>query len=407
MHPQQHGLAVPELAQLTQWSGDAQVTGDSLYRLLRSWQHYPKPRRTGIICRYEVKLDSTHTVPYLVYVPQHYDHRLPTKLLVYYKGGWLNRKQLPANYAKEIVLDNPTFRYLDEQNTIELFPCLRQDLAIYGNYGYQHLQQMIAQTKRVLNIDDNRVYLSGFSDGGKTVFNVASLTPSAFAGFYAINGGLASRPQFLNLAARPLLAFIAQADELISPASVLAYAEQARHFGADWQVRRLPARTHYYAPYQQEVLPALFAHLTVVSRNPFPTRVTYAKGYNSSDLPGLDWVQCRMSSTKAPAATHQVDSIRVVNMVGEASRYRNGEKDGQVRATCFNNTYTVETSLVDELTLYISPVMVDLTQPIRVVVNGQQRYQGVVTYSKNFLGQRFAANFDRQQLFINELIIKL
>jgi hypothetical protein len=74
-----------------------------------------------------VKLDSTHTVPYLVYVPQHYDYRRPTKLLVYYKGGWLNRKELPANYAKEIVLDNPPFRYSDEQNTIERFTCLRQD----------------------------------------------------------------------------------------------------------------------------------------------------------------------------------------------------------------------------------------------------------------------------------------
>jgi hypothetical protein len=94
-------------------------------------------------------------------------------------------------------------------------------------------------------------------------------------------------------------------------------------------------------------------------------------------------------------------------MAGEPSRYRYGETTGQVHASCFNNTYTVETSLVDEVTLYISPVMVDLTQPIRVVVNGQERYKGMVSCSKNFLAQQFQTTFDRQQIFVNELKIKI
>jgi hypothetical protein len=51
--------------------------------------------------------------------------------------------------------------------------------------------------------------------------------------------------------------------------------------------------------------------------------------------------------------------------------------------------------------------MVDLTQPIRVVVNGQERYQGIVVYSKNFLAQQFQTTFDRQQLFVNELKVKI
>jgi len=407
LQPAHYGLATPALGALNAWRQDERISGDSLYALLRAWNTYPKPRQTGVICRYEVKVDSTHTVPYLVYIPKNYDYQRPTKLLVYYKGGWLNRKELPTDYAKEIVVDNPTFRYLDEQNIIEIFPCLRQDLAIYGNYGYRHLQRMVAQTKRLFNVDDDHVYLSGFSDGGKTVFNVASLMPSAFASFYVINGGLASRPEFPTLRARPLVAFIGQADEAISPKSVLAYAEQARRFGADWQVRLVPGRKHYYAPYQGLVLPPFFQHLRSTSRNPFPSRLTYARGFNGSDLTGLDWLQVAVSTTKKPAKTHQTDSIWVFNMAGEPSRYRYGEATGQVQASCFNNTYTVETSLVDEVTLYISPVMVDLTQPIHVVVNGQERYSGMVAYSKDFLAQQFQTAFDRQQLFVNELKIKL
>jgi pimeloyl-ACP methyl ester carboxylesterase len=407
LQPARYGLAIPQTQALRAWQQDASVGGDSLFALLSAWNTYPKPRQTGVICRYEVRLDSTHTAPYLVYVPKNYDYRRPTKLLVYYKGGWLNRKELPANYAKEIVVDNPTFPYLDEQNIIEIYPCLRQDLAIYGNYGFQHLTQMVVQTKRLFNIDDNQVYLSGFSDGGKTVFHVASLLPSLFAGFYVINGGLASRPEFLTLRARPLLAFVAQADELISPKSVPAYAAEARRLGADWQVRLLPGRKHYYAPYQRAVLPNLFRQLRSQSRQPLPTRLVYARGFNLRELTGLDWLQQVVSTTKQPTASHQTDSVRVANMAGEPSRYQVGATAGQVRATCFNNTYTVETSLVDEVVLYLSPVLVDLTQPVRVVINGQERFNGRMVASKEFMLHQFRANMDRQQLFVNELRFKL
>ena len=320
----------------------------------------------------------------------------------------MNRKELPADYAKEVVTDNPTFPYLDEQNVIEIFPCLRQDLAIFGFYGYVHLQQMVAQTKRLFNIDDNRVYLSGFSDGGKTVFNVAGLTPSAFASFYAINSGLVSQPDFANLQARPLLAFVSGRDEVISPASVYSYAQEARRFGADWQVRRLPERAHYYPPYQQEVLPLLFDHMNQVSRNPFPTRLTYYRGFNDAkSFTGLDWLQIQVNKNKTPNIGHRSDSVQAVNMRGESLRYVYGDKSGQIRASCFDNTYTLETSLIDEVTLYISPLMVNVSQPIRVIVNGQERYRGKIICSKPFLLQRFGATYDRQQLFINELTIKL
>ena len=403
IQPARYGLTKPQTKSLSFWQQDARVTGDSLYALLSAWNFYPKPRKTGVICRYEVRLDSTHTIPYLVYVPKNYNCQRPTKLLVYYKGGWLNRKELPASYAKEIVVDNPTFPYLDDQNIIEIFPCLRQDMAIYGYYGYEHLQQMVVQTKRLFNIDDNRVYLSGFSDGGKTVFNVASLLPTAFASFYVINGGLASRPDFLTLRARPLLAFVGQADELISPKSVPAYAKQARRMGADWQVRLLPGRKHYYVPYQRDVLPILFQHLRNSSRQPLPNCLTYSRGFNGQDFTGLDWLQLVASTTKQPAATHQTDSVQVFNMAGEASRYQYGANAAQVRASCFNNTYTLETSLADTVTLYISPAMADLSQPIRVVINGQERFNGRVAASKAFLSQQFLTKMDRQQLFVNEL----
>lgn len=100
IQPTRYGLDAPQLSLFTTWRQDEHLAGDSLYQLLRNLNTYPKPRQTGIICRYEVKLDSAHSVPYLVYIPKNYDYRRPSKLLVYYKGGWMNRKEIPAGVAQ-------------------------------------------------------------------------------------------------------------------------------------------------------------------------------------------------------------------------------------------------------------------------------------------------------------------
>ena len=147
--PGKHNLGInPFLKEITALSENQSIPDSVVYFSLNAWNKYPVPKRTGVICEYFLKLDTNYTVPYLVYIPKNYNATLKTTLLVYYKGGWLSRKEFPPDYAKEIVKDNPTFEYLDENNIIEIFPILETKLAIYGNYGYEHLQKMISETKK-------------------------------------------------------------------------------------------------------------------------------------------------------------------------------------------------------------------------------------------------------------------
>lgn len=155
------------------------------------------------------------------------------------------------------------------------------------------------------------------------------------------------------------------------------------------------------------MLPVLFQHLASCARNPFPTQLTYCRSFNDDQLPGLDWLQLLVSKTKAPAATHQADSVQVISLAGEPRRYLYGPETAQVRATCFHNTYALETSLADEVTIYISPATVDVTQPVRVLVNGQERYNALVPVDKAFLLRQFRARRDRQQLFTGEVRLQL
>lgn len=406
--PKQYNLQANSfLADIQKLATDKQVTDTALYRLLSNWNHYPVPKKKGIICEYTLRLDTHYTVPYLVYIPQNYNPALKTTLLIYYKGGWLSRNTIPSAYPKEIVKDNPTIDYLDDQNIIEIFPVLESKLAIYGNYGYLHLQQMITEVKKIFNIDDNKVFLSGFSDGGKTVYLAANLVPAAFACFYPINAPVVSAPQFPNYISRPLLSFVAEKDELTDPRSILTKAAYTSALGADWRYWLLPDRKHNYRSYQQEVLPIMFADIKRRYRNPFPASIRYHKTYDYELFTGIDWIQMNVNTTRPPSTYHQTDSVITFSSDGEERRYLYGEKTGQLHAMYLNNTFTINTSQVDTVTIYLSPVMVNLQLPVTVILNGKLVYHAVTGIDRAFMLDSFMQHFDREQLWVNKLVLSV
>ena len=408
INPANYNVASNNLTDIEKWNYDNKINGDSLFYLLSNWDKYPTPKQNGIIVEYKIKLDTNYTVPFLVYIPKNYSPKQKTTLLLYFKGGWLSRNKIPKDYAKEIVNDNPTFSYLDKNNVIEIFPALENDLEINYKYGYKHLAGMVAQTKKLFNIDDNKVFLSGFSDGGKTVYMAANLTSTPFACFYPINGAIISSPDFPNYTNRPIYSFVAEKDELTNFKSISTKAEYANKIGANWTLRKIPNEGHYYFPYQQKILPILFSNLKTVNRNPLPNKIEYNRAFNDDkDFKGIDWIQVKVNTTKNPNEFHKTDSIETFWANGESYNYRYGLKVGQLKAHCFDNTYFLTTSLLDEVTIYVSPLMVNIELPIKVIVNGKEKFNSKVEFSKEFMTKRFIDNFDRQQIFINKIVVMI
>lgn len=390
-----------------QWLSDTAISADSLFYLISNWDQYRQPKKTGVICRFWVQLDTNVRVPYLVYIPKGYDARRKTTLLVYYKGGWMSRQRFPNQYWKEIVTDNPSFDYLDAANIIEIFPVLRQDLAIYGKYGYDHLKLMVRDTRERFNIDDNKIFLTGFSDGGKSVYNTSFLLQTSFACFYAINGSFPSSPDYPNFSNRPVFSIVAEKDELSVPKSISSKAAYASSLGASWTYYELAGKKHMYHRYAHTVWPLLLQHMQATSRQPLPVHISYDRSSNYAAFTGIDWLQINVNTKLRPAAHHFTDSVHTFSMDGEDRSYLYGEETGQVRAQYFNNRFTITTSLIDTLTIYISPLMVNLEKPVSVVVNGKELFNGVVPASKTFMAQWFMNSFDRSQLFVNKITLAI
>jgi hypothetical protein len=391
------------LFELNKWKLDKGISAETIYQNIIGWNKYPKPKKTGIVIQKHIQLDSVKTVPYYIYIPENYSSDLPTKLLVYYKGGWISRDSFPSNIAKEIINDNPTFSYLDRYNIIEIFPALNRDLAIYGMYGYKHIRLMLADSKKVLNIDDNQVYLAGFSDGGRTVYNLAFLRPTDFASFYSINGSFNnSNMNYPNYTSRPVTTYSGTKDKLVNPKYALSVAETANSFGADWKINTFKGE-HFYFPYEKEILPKLFTEISNSNRNPFPNKILYHKDYEYDELKGIDWLHIKTNTERKPENWHYSSEINIIRNEKEIDSIKYGQKTAQVKANYFNNIYDLKTSLVDEVVLYISPTMIDINKPVKVILNGKEVYNQKIGFDKNFMIDNFIEKFDRKQVWINEI----
>ena len=396
----------PFLQQIERWNTNKNLSGKDIYNKIINWEAYPNPKNTGIIIEKKIELDSTYSVPYYIYIPKNYSNDLPTKLLIYYKGGWISRDSLPNNVAKEIIIDNPTFKYLDKYNVVEVFPALENKLAIYGFYGYKYLRLILADTKKILNIDDNQVYLAGFSDGGSTVYNIAFLRPSQYASFFSINGTINnSNMNYPNFSSREITTYSGLKDELVNYHFPLSIAEKANEFGANWKIRLLD-KGHFYFPYEKEILPDMFNQMMNSNRNPFPNSIIYHKDFDFNELNGVDWLHIVKTNPKRePEKWHYSSEVKIKRTENEVDTFVYGEKTSQIIANYFNNTFTLKSSLIDEFEIYISPIMVDINRSVKIIVNDKEVYNKKISYNKSFMIKNFKERFDRKQVWINKITI--
>ncbi len=267
---------------------------------------------------------------------------------------------------------------------------------------------MIAETKQILNIDDNQVYLVGFSDGGRTTYNIAFLTPSQFASFYVINGTInSSKMNYPNFSNREITTFSGKKDNLVNYKYPISIAKKANEFGSNWNVHLYDGE-HFYFPYEKEILPKMFNQIKNSYRNPFPNKIIYHKDDDFDEWKGIDWLDIKTNGDKKPEKWHYSSEVNIINRtVGETESFIYGEKTSQVIANYFNNTFEIKASLVDEIEIYISPLMVDLNRPVKIIINQKEVFNQKITFDKKFIINEFIKKFDRKQVWINKINLKV
>lgn len=414
--------------QLELIASDQKINADSAYKILSNWNDYPEISKPDSWFLFLYKDPIFGTVPLKIYIPKNYKSTIASPAVLLLHGATVISSFKDA-YKDTVSSETDVSQfsnYFEKQNFVIIKPFADG----YGPYAdgtikfdwivnrfnkqisrhntnptFRTLVSIISQLKEVINIDDNRVFAFGHSDGADGAFALQIYEPSVFAGFVSYNSllnHLFSYDAYLrNTLNRPLYLVHSDLDD-IRP------IQQNRLIVNIMDSIKSPVLYKEYIGYEHsdkhlEIdLPYSYDWMKGVSRNSFQKNITW----ETSDLTynSCDWLKIiEYDTTPSPANWHTKLNTKLYDKIDKV--YLNDlhydlNESGAVQANFNNNVIELKISRVREIELLISPVMINLQNPVKVVVNGKEIFNKNVKADKNFLLENFKKSFDRKALWV-------
>jgi hypothetical protein len=252
--------------------------------------------------------------PWVLYVPPGYNPGEPSPILVRLHGG-VGRADIveePLAYAEE----DEWLAVAKEHGWLVLYPFGQDGATWWDRVGMANIRNLIRTVKRRYNVDDDRVWMAGFSDGASGGFAWAMVEPNDLAAVVTLNGhiGVGSLDGDLplyavNLANTPVYAVTTAEDELYPSDVMRPTIEMALDAGADLIYRELAGRHEF--TYAEEELPRIAEFLLRHPRDPFPAEIVWEAGV--PDYGGCRWLTLDRITTADPEPWHSDFNCALVN----------------------------------------------------------------------------------------------
>jgi len=401
------------------------LTDIQFFRRLQRFNRFPgidSQHRNGLLALPAKINDSTLSFC-AVQLPGNYDPAVPHPLLLVLHGAVF----MNTGFPDPIGIAQDGFFYTTGMNqffsqvgyqdqAIVIYPHANREFNwMYPDDGFDMVPDLVRDVKKYFNIDDNRVYVSGHSNGATGVVSYLLKDPSLFAGFYGFNSNPRVRTggTFIRNAINRSYFNVATDKDYYFPVSGHdSLMRIATGMGIDWQNHVYRGFPHWF-PQFKESYPAfqlMFRDMAERVRNPFQHNLYW----ECDDVRHgrCDWISIDLLDTGAEkkewqtrtnfTATHWIDNrdtAKVSDTVVSAFEFP--RLSGAVRAHYADNRFDIETSRVKTITIYLSPDMVDLTRPVRVFVNGKEVFDKKVAYDRRFMLDNFRAEADRKAIWVN------
>ena len=265
---------------------------DSLVCWISDFKDYPHPDIKGWPFKRYHEINDTLKAPYYVYVPSGYNRVEPTPLMIWLHGG-VSR----GDFIEEMddLDEHPILQICERQGMILLFPLGRQGCTWWDDTGIANVFWQLCELKHQYNIDDDRVFIGGFSDGASGAYHLAMQAPTDFAAFFAWSGhmavgSLAGRvPSYLpNMTCRPVFATNGGNDGLYPTIRMLPLVRLAVETGCELYFTAYDTAGHNYG-YLEFEWPRFIEHVGSIRRNAFKPNLYW----ETSDLKynRIDWLE--------------------------------------------------------------------------------------------------------------------
>jgi enterochelin esterase-like enzyme len=297
---------------------------------------FPAMEKGKAILRQATCIDGVQR-PWVVYVPSGYNPAKSTPLLIILHGAVMrpNIRDNPLKYSE----DYPFTALAEKQGWLVLYPYGQAGATWWDKVGISNIMNQIRMTKRLYNVDDDRVWLGGFSDGGSAAYLLAMIAPSDFAAFLALNGdmGIGGRAGNIasyaaNLASSNIYAINTTEDDHFPAAQVRKEIQFARKAGAQIFYKEYPGPHDFV--YQDKEMPLFANYFERHVRDPFQSQLTWETADPAYGQ--CRWIVIDSLVESTPSSWHKdinltmIDSSIVLGFQPDTSYKGNGLMVGRI-----------------------------------------------------------------------------
>ena len=215
--------------------------------------------------------------PYVVHIPDAYDPSESYPVRVYLHGGVMRPLRDDGTWWRN---QDPYPR----SDSIVVFPASWPDSLWWEESQVENLHGLLNDIKRVYNIDENRVYLLGMSDGATGAFYHAFKATTPWAAFLPFHGhaGVLANPSadadgqmhVTNLANKPFLIVNGGRDRLYPLDAVSPFIELFKSANVPLDFHGL-AEAEHNMRWWPDLSPMIDSFIASTPRQPLPDRLSW------------------------------------------------------------------------------------------------------------------------------------
>ncbi|HSL21041.1 MAG TPA: dienelactone hydrolase family protein [Vicinamibacterales bacterium] len=337
-----------------------------------------------------------------VEIPAQYDPARAWPVRVSLHGG-VNRQPPPPGE----LAPRPVSNRIPIEGEIVILPRAWATSQWWTDKQVDNILGLLDRVKRTYNVDESRVYVTGFSDGGTGVYFLAMRAATPWSACVPLHGqpsvlanaAVRAEGQLFagNVANCPLHIVNGGRDPLYPAAAVAPYVDMFRRAGGVVDFQVYPEAGHDMSWWPEE-RPRLEAFLAAHRRAAHPANISWETERTDRHNRFRWLVIERLGARASDSSLADINTYSPAPGI-ERPLFRRTRPSGRVDARRDGNRFELKTRGVQELTLLLSDDVVRFDQAIRVTVNGQVVHDAVIKPDAATLLTWAARDNDRTMLY--------